>query len=117
VSPAVWNLGWTPLFTDVSAEMVNSVIPVYLVLHLHLSPLRYGVIDGIYNGFAVVLLSLIAGLAADRGRRHKQIALAEYGLSTLCKIALLFAGGAWTAIMGVASTGLAKAFGPRRVTR
>ena len=58
VSPAVWNLGWTSLLTDVSAEMVNSVIPVYLVLHLHLSPLRYGAIDGIYNGFAVVLLSL-----------------------------------------------------------
>jgi MFS family permease len=101
VSPAVWNLGWTSLLTDVSAEMVNSVIPVYLVLHLHLSPLRYGAIDGIYNGFAVVLLSLIAGLAADRGRRHKQIAVAGYGLSTLCKIALLFVGGAWTAIMGV----------------
>jgi MFS family permease len=97
----VWNLGWTSLLTDVSAEMVNSVIPVYLVLHLHLSPLRYGAIDGIYNGFAVVLLSLIAGLAADRGRRHKQIAVAGYGLSTLCKIALLFVGGAWTAIMGV----------------
>lgn len=101
VSPAVWNLGWTSLLTDVSSEMVNSVIPVYLVLHLHLSPLRYGAVDGIYNGFAVVLLSLIAGLAADRGRRHKQIAVTGYGLSTLCKIALLFVGGMWTAIMTV----------------
>jgi MFS family permease len=101
VSPAVWNLGWTSLLTDVSSEMVNSVIPVYMVLHLHLSPMRYGAVDGVYNGFAVVLLSLIAGLAADRGRRHKQIAVAGYGLSALCKIALLFAGGLWTAIMAV----------------
>jgi MFS family permease len=95
VSPVVWKLGLTSFLTDISSEMVNSVLPVYLVLHLHLSPLQYGTIDGVYNGLAVVLVSLAGGLLADRAKRHKEVALAGYGLSTICKLLLLTAGGVW----------------------
>ena len=71
VSPVVWKLGLTSLLTDISAEMINSALPVYLVLYLHLSPLQYGAIDGVYNGLAVVIVSLAAGLMADQiGRAH-----------------------------------------------
>src|SRR5215813_6410983 len=95
VSPVVWKLGWTSFLTDISSEMVNSVLPVYLVLHLHLSPLQYGTIDGVYNGLAVILVSLAAGLTADRLKRHKEVALTGYGLSAVCKLLLLAAGGVW----------------------
>src|SRR5262245_24954519 len=101
VSPVVWKLGWTSFLTDISSEMVNSVLPVYLVLHLHLSPLHYGAIDGVYNGLAVVLVSLAAGAIADRARRHKQVALTGYGLSALCKLLLLAAAGAWGALVAI----------------
>jgi len=95
VSPIVWKLGWTSFLTDISSEMVNSALPVYLVIHLHLSPLQYGTIDGVYNGLAVVLVSLAAGLTADRSKRHKEVALAGYGFSAICKLLLLAAGGVW----------------------
>ena len=95
VSPVVWSLGLTSFLTDISAEMVYSVLPVYLVLHLHLSPLQYGAIDGVYNGLAVVLVCIVAGLMADRARRHKEVALSGYGLSALCKLLLLATGGVW----------------------
>jgi MFS family permease len=95
VSPVVWKLGWTSFLTDISSEMVNSVLPVYLVIHLHLSPLQYGAIDGVYNGLAVILVSLAAGLTADRSKRHKEVALAGYGFSAVCKLLLLAAGGVW----------------------
>src|SRR5215831_7431294 len=95
VSPVVWKLGLTSLLTDISSEMVNSALPVYLVIHLHLSPLQYGTIDGVYNGLAVVLVSLAAGLTADRSKRHKEVALAGYGFSAICKLLLLAAGGVW----------------------
>jgi MFS family permease len=95
VSPVVWKLGWTSFLTDISSEMVNSALPVYLVIHLHLSPLQYGTIDGVYNGLAVVLVSLAAGLTADRSKRHKEVALAGYGFSAICKLLLLAAGGVW----------------------
>jgi MFS family permease len=104
VSPVVWKLGLTSCLTDISSEMVNSVLPVYLVLHLHLSPLQYGAIDGVYNGLAVVIVSLAAGLIADRSERHKEVALMGYGLSAICKVALLAAGGVWGWLIAV--TGL-----------
>ena len=84
VSPVVWSLGFTSLLTDISTEMVNSALPVYLVLHLHLSPVQYGVIDGLYNGLAVALLSIAAGLIADRSGRHKEVAGFGYALSAGC---------------------------------
>ena len=101
VHPVVWKLGGTSFLTDISAEMVNSALPGYLVLYLHLSPLQYGTIDGIYNGLSVALLSLAAGVLADRSRRPKSIAVFGYGLSAVCKLLLLAVGGAWGWILGV----------------
>jgi MFS family permease len=99
MSPVIWGLGFTSLLTDVSSEMVSSVLPAYLFLHLKLGPLQYGIVDGLYNGFAVALVSLAAGFLADRQRRHKLVAFSGYLLSALCKPALLLAGGAWTWIL------------------
>jgi MFS family permease len=101
VSPAVWKLGATSFLTDISAEMVNSVLPLYLVLYLHASPLQYGAVDGFYNGFAVAALSLAGGLLADRKGRHKEVAVAGYGLSALCKLALLLTSAMWGWIMAI----------------
>lgn len=116
ISPVVWSLGFTSLLTDVSTEMVNSALPVYLVLHLHLSPVQYGVIDGLYNGLAVALLSLGAGLLADRWGRHKEVAGAGYALSAACKLLLLAAGGAWgwiAAVVGLDRAGKGMRSAPR----
>jgi MFS family permease len=99
VSPVVLSLGLTSLLTDVSSEMVNSLLPAYLVLHLHLSPLQYGLVDGLYNGFAIALLSLAAGYLADRASAHKWVALTGYGLSGVCKLLLLAVGTTYAWIL------------------
>ena len=116
VSPVVWSLGFTSLLTDISTEMVNSALPVYLVLHLHLSPVQYGVIDGLYNGLAVALLSIAAGVIADKWGRHKEVAGFGYLLSTACKVLLLIAGGAWgwiAAVVGLDRVGKGVRSAPR----
>jgi MFS family permease len=95
ISPIVWALGLTSFLTDISSEMVNSILPVYLVLHLRLSPLQYGAIDGIYNGLSVALASIAAGVLADRWLRRKEIAAAGYGLSAVCKLLMLAAAATW----------------------
>jgi MFS family permease len=95
----VLGLGVTSLLTDVSSEMVSSLLPVYLVLHLHMSPLLFGAIDGVYNGLSVLLVALAAGVLADRARSPKPMATLGYALSAACKLLLLAAGGAWTAIL------------------
>jgi MFS family permease len=70
------------------------------VLGLHLSPLTYGALDGLYSG-ATVLTRWIGGAVADVRGRYKDLALVGYGLSALCRAGLVLAGGAPAAIAGV----------------
>jgi MFS family permease len=100
VSRTVWYLGFTSLFTDISSEMVASTLPMYLVLHLGLSPLQFGFVDGLYQGMTA-LLRLVSGLIADRWRRYKEVAAAGYGLSAICKMGLLWAGSVWPMLVTV----------------
>lgn len=93
-------LGLTSLFTDISSEMISTILPLYLVFTLHLTPLRFGVVDGLYQGAAAVV-RLASGLVADRWRRHKEVAAAGYALSAFCKLGFLAVGGVWTALAGI----------------
>lgn len=90
IAPTVFALGAVSLITDVSSEMVTAVLPVYLVTGLGLSPLGFGLLDGVYNGFSAVV-RLAGGHLADRGGRHKAIAAIGYGTSAVCKPLLLLA--------------------------
>ncbi|MFJ1546594.1 TolB-like translocation protein [Streptomyces sp. NPDC088246] len=87
----VLALGAVSLITGISSEMVTAVLPLYVVTVLGLSPLGFGVLDGIDNGVGA-LVRLLGGRLADRdgGRRHTSVAGIGYGLSALCKPVLLF---------------------------
>ncbi|MEW2372613.1 MFS transporter [Streptomyces sp. NPDC006656] len=97
VPATVIALGAVSLVTDVSSEMVAAVLPLYLVLGLGLSPLQFGLLDGMFNA-ATALVRLLGGRLADRGAHHKRIAGAGYLLSALSRLGLLLAGGAATGI-------------------
>jgi MFS family permease len=88
VSRNVVFLGLTSLFTDISSEMVSTVLPLYLVFYLRLSPIQFGLIDGLYQGVAV-LVKLGGGVLADRLQRYKEVAGLGYALSALAKIGLM----------------------------
>ncbi|MDH6216550.1 MFS transporter [Streptomyces pseudovenezuelae] len=91
IAPTVLALGTVSLITDVSSEMVTAVLPLYLVTGLGLSPLGFGLLDGVYNGFSA-LVRLAGGHLADRGDgRHKWVAGLGYGISAACKPLLLLA--------------------------
>lgn len=100
VPPTVWYLGWTSLLTDVSSEMVNGILPLYLVGYLRLSPLQFGIIDGLYQGVSAVL-RLAGGYVADRWRRYKETAVAGYAISAICRLGLLVPGASWTFLASV----------------
>jgi MFS family permease len=97
VSRTVVLLGLTSLLTDISSEMVVTVLPLYLVYVGGFSPLAFGLIDGLYNG-ATALVSLASGFIGDRWRRHKEVAATGYGISAICKLLLVVAGTAVSAI-------------------
>jgi MFS family permease len=110
----VLALGTVSLLTDVSSEMVTAVLPVYLTLALGLSPLAFGLLDGIYQGVSV-LVRLAGGYAADRFNRPKATAQLGYGLSAVCKLGLLAATGAAGigAVLAVDRTGKGLRTAPR----
>jgi MFS family permease len=100
VSRNVLFLGLTSLFTDVSSEMISTILPLYLIFTLGLAPINFGIIDGLYQGSAA-LVRLASGLIADRRRRYKEVAAAGYALSAICKLGFLIAGGAWATLAGI----------------
>jgi MFS family permease len=102
VARTVWLLGLVSCFTDISAEMVSSILPVYLFVHLQLSAVQFGVIDGLYQG-VTAFARLASGIVADRWRQYKLVATLGYGLSAVCKLGLLATGNAWSAVAAVVS--------------
>jgi MFS family permease len=93
VGRTVLLLGVTSLLTDVSAEMVATVLPLYLLYTVGASPFALGLVNGLYEGSAA-LVRLAAGHLGDRTRRHKEVATVGYALSALSKLGLLLAAAA-----------------------
>ena len=83
-------LGLVSLFTDISSEMVATILPLYLVYTLGFTPLQFGIVDGLQQG-AAALMRIAGGFAADRTRRHKEVAELGYGISALSRLGLLAA--------------------------
>jgi MFS family permease len=100
VGRTVVLLGLTSMFTDISSEMVAAILPLYLVFGLGLSPLQFGVVDGVYQGVAA-LVRVASGVVGDRWRRHKEVAAVGYGLSAVSRIAMPLVGSAWNALTAV----------------
>jgi len=99
VTRTVLLLGLTSFFTDISSEMVSTILPLYMILTLGMAPLEFGIIDGLYQGTAS-LVRLAGGYVADRWYRYKEVAAAGYALSAFCKLGVLLAGS----IFGVLTT-------------
>lgn len=85
-------LGITSFLTDISSEMVTSILPIYVVLQLQLSPAAFGAVDGLHQGGAS-LARLLGGFLADRLRRYKLVAATGYLLSAMCRLGFLAAQG------------------------
>jgi MFS family permease len=90
-------LGLVSMLTDISAEMVATVLPLYLVFSLGVSPLILGAIDGLYRG-AAAIVQVGSGLVSDRWQRPKEVATIGYGLSAICKVGLVAVGSSVGAI-------------------
>ena len=79
VATTVILLGIVSLLTDISSEMVNAVLPLYLTTQVGLGLFAYGFVDGLYQGVSAVV-RIAGGFAADRGQRPKWVAVVGYGV-------------------------------------
>ena len=99
VAGTVVLLGVVSMFTDVSSESVNAVLPIYLTSVLGLGTLAYGFIDGIYQGVSAIV-RILGGWLADRGDHPKWVATVGYLVSAVSRVFLLPAH-TFAAITGV----------------
>ncbi len=97
----VWGLGVTSLLTDISSEMVVSVLPAYLVISAGMAPVTLGFVTGLQSG-GPMLAAWLGGFIADRTGRRKHTALTGYATSALCRLGwLLFPPQSVPAVAGL----------------
>jgi MFS family permease len=88
VATTVLLLGVVSMLTDISSEMVNAILPIYLTTEIGVGLISYGVIDGLYQGVSAVL-RIGGGYAGDRGGHPKWVAAAGYLLSAVTRLAMI----------------------------
>ncbi len=84
IPSTVWALGIVSLLTDVSSEMIHSLLPLFLVSVLGAGALTVGWIEGSAEAVALIVKTF-SGTLSDRFGRRKRWVLAGYGLATLTK--------------------------------
>lgn len=81
----VWVLGIVSLLMDISSEMVQTLLPFYLVSSLGASAIAVGFIEGLSVAIATTT-KLFAGIIADWTRNRKMLAVVGYGLGAISKL-------------------------------
>jgi len=95
-------LGTVSLLTDFSSEMIYPLLPVFLATTLAAGPAALGLIEGVAETTAS-LLKLFSGAWSDRAGRKKPLVLLGYGLSSLARPLVGFAGS-WGHVLAVRFT-------------
>ena len=97
----MWNvilLGLVSFFSDISAEMVYPIIPLYLTSTFGATPILIGLIEGIAESLAS-LLKVFSGYITDKWGKKKPIAFVGYAAGLVYKVALILAGS-WGGVLG-----------------
>ena len=97
----MWNvilLGLVSFFSDISAEMVYPIIPLYLTSAFGATPALIGLIEGIAESLAS-LLKVFSGYITDKFGKKKPIAFIGYAAGLVYKVALILAGS-WGGVLG-----------------
>lgn len=95
---AVWALGLTSLFMDISSETIHSVLPTFLVIGLGTSVVYLGVIEGVAEATACIV-KVFSGVLSDYMGRRKPLALLGYGVAALTKPLFPLASSAGTVFL------------------
>ncbi len=80
----IWALGLVSLFMDISSEMINGLLPVFLVSSLGASAVLVGLIEGIAEATASIT-KVFSGWLSDRLGRRKLLTVLGYGLAAITK--------------------------------
>ena len=80
----VYRLGFVSFFTDISSEMVFSILPVFILGLPGGSASMLGLIEGIAEFFSYILRA-VSGILSDKLKHRKMFILIGYSLSNIVK--------------------------------
>jgi len=97
--PNVFFLGLVSLFTDVSSEMIFTIMPLFVVNILGSGALVVGFIGGLTESFDAIF-RIFSGRISDRIQKRKLLAVLGYGFSTIVK-PFMYIATSWGAALAV----------------
>ncbi len=97
--PNVFFLGVVSFLTDISSEMIFTVVPLFLANVLKAGAGIVGIVGGVTEGTDAIF-RIFSGWFSDRIGKRKGLAVAGYGFSTLVK-PFMYIANSWGAVLGV----------------
>ncbi len=98
VSVQVFIMGLVSLFTDISSEMIQSILPQF-ILSIGGTALIIGLISGITTAISNILKG-ITGWLSDKINKRKPFVVAGYALSNLSK-PIIGLSSSWELVLGL----------------
>jgi MFS family permease len=99
LNPNVFFLGLVSFLTDVSSEMIFTLLPLFLLNVLGVTTTVIGLIEGVADATAS-LFRILSGWLSDRLGKRKGLTILGYGLSTAVK-PLMYIASTWGMVLGV----------------
>jgi MFS family permease len=100
--PNIFFLGIVSFLTDVSSEMIFTLMPLFLANILGATTVVIGFIEGLADSTAS-LVRIISGWLTDRVGKRKPFAFAGYALSTIAK-PFMYLATTWPMVLAVRFT-------------
>ncbi len=91
-------LGFVSFLTDVSSDMIYPLLPVFITQHLGGSERFLGLIEGVAESTAALVM-LFSGILADRARDRSKLVLAGYGLAGFARPLTALAWNPWVVLV------------------
>ncbi len=99
LNPNVFFLGIVSFLTDVSSEMIFTLIPLFLSNVLGAATTIIGLIGGLSDS-ADAIFRIFSGWLSDRIGKRKLLAVAGYSISTIAK-PFMYLASTWGMVLGV----------------
>lgn len=96
---SVIALGVASLLTDLSADMIYPLLPLFLTSVLGAGPVALGAIEGFAESTAA-FLKVFSGVWTDRTGRRKPLIVAGYGIAGLAR-PMIGLAGSWGAVLAL----------------
>ncbi len=99
LNPSVFFLGMVSLLTDVSSEMIFTLVPLFLANVLGAPFIIIGLIGGLSESVDAIF-RIFSGWISDKVGRRKPLAVLGYSISTIAK-PFMYLATSWGAVLGI----------------